>query len=158
MQPHVLTQSLNTSTCNNNERELVKSALSHHLEGVQESGELVKPLSTIGRHSIVNEPIQFIDVCETQFVEVLLTLQTLNWNCWKQPQNMFDLVLSAAPRPVCVDARYTRLYLLMLKRSRAFMQRNSSWVICSSTNSCERCLIRMQCSYIVETCIRCLRM
>lgn len=27
-------------------------------------------------------------------------------------------------------------------------------MICSSTNSCARCLIRMQCSYMVETCIR----
>ncbi|TNN79235.1 hypothetical protein EYF80_010480 [Liparis tanakae] len=36
----------------------------------------------------------------------------------------------------------------MLKRSKAFMQRNSSWEICSSRNSCERCLIRTQCSML----------
>lgn len=78
---------------------------------------------------------------------------------------------SSAPRPELLKRRQRHLgsrlpsrscrkllsYLRMLKRIRAFMHRNSSWEICSSTNSCDRCLIRMQCSYMVERCIRCLR-
>ena len=42
----------------------------------------------------------------------------------------------------------------MLSSSRAFMQRNSSWVTCRRTNSWDRCFIRIQCSYMVDTCIR----
>lgn len=54
----------------------------HHLEGVQEPGQLVKPLRTIGDHSIFDESIQFVDVGKTQFIKVLLALQTFNWNWW----------------------------------------------------------------------------
>ena len=42
----------------------------------------------------------------------------------------------------------------MLSSSRAFMQRNSSWVTCRRTNSWDRCFIGIQCSYMVDTCIR----
>lgn len=62
--------------------------LYRHLERVQESGELVEPLRTIGRHSIVNEAIEFVDVGETQFIEVLLTLQTLNWKNAEEEQGL----------------------------------------------------------------------
>lgn len=48
--------------------------MSHHLEGVQESGQLVEPLRAVGGHSIADEPIEFIDVSETQFIKVLLAL------------------------------------------------------------------------------------
>lgn len=54
--------------------------MSHHLEGVQESGQLVEPLRTVGGHSIADESIEFIDVSETQFIKVLLALQTFNRN------------------------------------------------------------------------------
>lgn len=46
------------------------------------------------------------------------------------------------------------LYSLMLKSSSAFMHRNSSCVTWSRTNSWDRCLIRMQCSYMLEMCMR----
>lgn len=62
--------------------------LYRHLERVQESGELVEPLMTAGRHSIVNEAVEFIDVGETQFIEVLLTLQTLNWHNAEEEQGL----------------------------------------------------------------------
>lgn len=55
----------------------------HHLEGVQEPGQLVEPLRTIGGHSIFDESIEFVDVGKTQFIKVLLALQTFNWNWWK---------------------------------------------------------------------------
>lgn len=55
----------------------------HHLEGVQESGQLVEPLRTIGSHSIFDESIKFVDVGKTQFIKVLLALQTFHWNWWK---------------------------------------------------------------------------
>lgn len=55
----------------------------HHLEGVQESGQLVEPLRTIGGHSIFDESIEFVDVGKTQFIKVLLALQAFNWNWWK---------------------------------------------------------------------------
>lgn len=59
---------------------LVKSTVSHRLQGVQESGELVEPLRAVGRHPIANEAIELIDVGKTQLIKVLLTLQALNWN------------------------------------------------------------------------------
>lgn len=46
---------------------------------------------------------------------------------------------------------------LMLKRTRAFMQRNSSWVTFSMQNLWESSFILTQCSYILDTCIRLLR-
>lgn len=53
------------------------------MEGVQEPGQLVEPLRTTGGHSIFDESIEFVDVGMTQFIKVLLALQTLNWNWWK---------------------------------------------------------------------------
>lgn len=55
--------------------------MSYHLQGVQESGELVESLSAVVRHSVVNDTVKFVDVGQTQFVKVFLTLQTLDWNC-----------------------------------------------------------------------------
>lgn len=46
---------------------------------------------------------------------------------------------------------------LMLKRTSAFMQRNSSWVTFSMQNLWESSFILTQCSYILDTCIRSLR-
>lgn len=66
----------------------IRSSESHHLERVQEPGELVEPLWTIVGHSIVNEAIEFVDVGETQLVKVLLTLQALDWNWWKQKRTV----------------------------------------------------------------------
>lgn len=43
---------------------------------------------------------------------------------------------------------------LMLKRTRAFMQRNSSWVTFSMQNLWDSSFILTQCSYILDTCIR----
>lgn len=45
----------------------------------------------------------------------------------------------------------------MLKRTRAFMHRNSSWVTLSVQNLCESSFMLKQCSYIVESFIRLLR-
>ena len=59
--------------------------MSHHLERVQESGDLVEPLRTIVGHPIINEAIELVDVGEAQLIEVLLTLQTLNRN-WRKRQ------------------------------------------------------------------------
>lgn len=42
----------------------------------------------------------------------------------------------------------------MLKRTSAFMQRNSSWVTFSMLNLWESSFILTQCSYILDTCIR----
>lgn len=58
--------------------------MSHHLEGVQESGQLVEPLRAVGGRSIADEPIEFIDVSETQLIKVLLALQTFDGNWWKR--------------------------------------------------------------------------
>lgn len=60
--------------------------LDRHLERVQDSGELVEPLRAVGGHSIVNEAIEFVDVGKTQFIKVLLTLQTLNWHNAEEKQ------------------------------------------------------------------------
>lgn len=43
---------------------------------------------------------------------------------------------------------------LMLKKSRAFMQRNSCGVICSQPNSWERCRIRTHWLYMRDLCMR----
>lgn len=59
-----------------------------HLERVQESGEVVEPLRTIGRNLIADEAIEFVDVGETQFIEVLLILKTLNWNNAEEEQGL----------------------------------------------------------------------
>lgn len=138
----------------------------HHLERVQESGQLVEPLRTIGGHSIFDESIEFVDVGKTQLIKVLLALQTFNWNWSKyrktlvrsQKHNYFGKSLKKheCVLPLCVFAVQGD-NSLMLKRSKAFMHRNSSWVIWSRRNSWEMCLIRMQCSYMVEMCIRCLQ-
>lgn len=63
--------------------KIMPSRAPHHLEGVQESGQLVEPLRTIGGHSTFYESIEFVDVGKTQFIKVLLALQTFNWNWWK---------------------------------------------------------------------------
>lgn len=42
----------------------------------------------------------------------------------------------------------------MLKRTRAFIQRNSSWVTSSMQNRWESSFILMQSSYMLDTCIR----
>lgn len=52
--------------------------------------------------------------------------------------------------PVAADS-------LMLKRTRAFMHRNSSWVTLSVQNLCESSFMLKQCSYIVESFIRLLQ-
>lgn len=149
---------------------MMPSRAPHHLEGVQESGQLVEPLRTIGGHSIFDESIEFVDVGKTQFIKVLLALQTFHWNWWKHGNRMVRsqalgrkhyYFAKSGKAWVCFAAlcvRNTgRKHARMLKRSKAFMQRNSSWVICSRRNSWEMCLIRMQCSYMVEICIRCLQ-
>lgn len=65
--------------------------MSHHLEGVQESGQLVEPLRAVGGHSIADEPIELIDVSETQFIKVLLALQTFNRN-WREQKHTDDII------------------------------------------------------------------
>lgn len=65
---------------------IIGSSKAHHLERVQESGELVEPLRTIVVHLTVDEAIKFVDVGETQFIKVILTLQTLNRN-WRKQRN-----------------------------------------------------------------------
>lgn len=60
--------------------------LYRHLEGVQESCELVEPLRTICCHLTVDEAIKLVDVGETQFIKVLLILQTLHWNDAEEEQ------------------------------------------------------------------------
>lgn len=55
--------------------------VSHRLEGIHETGELIQPLRAVGLPSIVNDATKFIDVGQPQFIKVLLTLQTVHWNC-----------------------------------------------------------------------------
>lgn len=53
---------------------------SHHLERVEEPGQLVEPLRAVVGHPIADDAVQLVDVGETQFIKVLLTLQSLDGN------------------------------------------------------------------------------
>lgn len=65
--------------------KLVK-LLHNWLEGIHESGQLDKPLRTVGLSAAVNEAIQFIYVGIPQIIKVLLIFQTLHWDDTEEEQ------------------------------------------------------------------------
>lgn len=101
----------------------------HHLERVQEPGQLVEPLRTIGGHSIFDESIEFVDVGKTQFIKVLLALQTFNWNWWKHRNTLVRSEAMGAKKA---------LSLWELMKSMGLFGRFVRWLYRAKTHWCWR--------------------
>lgn len=125
--------------------------LSYRMHGVQDLGELVKPPRAGGGVLPLasNDPIEFLNVVHAKFIKELLVLQAIHWNwrnrerkqscskCGKKKRATGEVkewsVQSMEP---CLAApcspgllREGHEHSLILKKSRAFMQRNSWGVI-----------------------------